>query len=119
MQTLEPIGQKSIEWAAGLFEGEGSIYRHSPTSATYYTEVAMTDKDVLEDFHKIVEVGTLKGPYHKPSMKSHHKPYFKWKAGKQKDVTKFLISILPYLGHRRVEKALEVFRLWGVDYAIN
>ena len=42
----------SIEWAVGLFEGEGSIFRDKRCS-TWTLQLRMTDRDVVERFAEI------------------------------------------------------------------
>ncbi len=57
-----------MAWAAGLFEGEGCIVylRHGPRTSDgcYWTErqlqLTITDRDVLERFLQIVEVGVIR-----------------------------------------------------------
>ena len=113
MQTLEKTGQRSIDWAIGLFEGEGTINVNSYGSKGkpyYAAQISMTDGDVLEEFHKVVGVGRLYGPYTFPSSKPHHKPMFSWNVSKKKDLRSFLELILPQLCHRRAKKAQQVLR---------
>jgi len=117
MQTLEPTGQKSIEWAAGLFEGEGTLYKRSDNR--WQIRIKMTDLDVLEDFFKVVDAGRLTGPYHPPSLKSHHKAFWHWETVKKDDVLKVVSALLPYLGYRRGKLARACVKEYGLNYAIN
>ena len=118
MQTSETTGQKSIEWAAGLFEGEGTLYKIRTTNR-WHVRIKMTDLDVLEDFFNIVNVGHLTGPYHPPSLKSHHKSFWHWETGKKDDVIAVLLALVPYLGHRRGQLVRTCFQDYGLNYAIN
>ncbi len=111
MQTLEPTGQKSIEWAAGLFEGEGTLYRRR--NGRWHIRIAMADLDVLESFHEVIDAGHLTGPYHPPSRKSHWKSMWHWESGKKKDVLEVVEKMLPYLGHRRGQLARTCLKEWG------
>ncbi len=112
MQTLEKTGQRSIDWAIGLFEGEGTIKvnTYKKGKPYYAAAINMTDGDVLEEFHKVVGVGRLYGPYTFPSKKKHHKPMFSWNVSKKADLKSFLELILPQLCHRRAKKAQQVLR---------
>jgi|TARA_B000000557_G_C20802377_1_gene456166 hypothetical protein len=120
MQTLEQIGPKSIEWAAGLFEGEGTIYRvRSSKTPRWCIRIKMTDLDVLEDFHATVGRGNLNGPHHSPSMKPHHKPFWHWETNKKDDVITVLSSLKPFLGYRRSKLVNSCLQDYGVDYATD
>ncbi len=120
MQTLEKTGQKSIEWAAGLFEGEGCIYqKKGRKNPSWSIRIKMTDLDVLQSFHSTVDAGHLTGPYHPPSLKPHHKSFWHWETAKKDDVIKVLTALLPYLGYRRAKLVLTCFQDYGLNYAIN
>jgi hypothetical protein len=49
-----------IAWAAGFFEGEGSVTRHGTQFAL---QIKNTDLEPLERFRNAVEAGTIYGPY--------------------------------------------------------
>ena len=118
----DQAGQKSIEWAAGLFEGEGCISHFNKNvkrNDPWHLKVKMTDEDVLQDFFKIVGCGKLYGPYHPPSMKPHHKTYWTYMLYKTSDVLRVLRLLLPYLGKRRAAKAREVIKDLSPDEIIN
>ena len=93
---------KTIEWAAGLFEGEGCITHNS--NGKPKLSLNMTDLDVMEDFQRIVGVGNIhprKGKY-----KANWKPAYEWTMSKQSEVERILLAMLPYFGQRRAYKAL-------------
>ena len=90
--------KKTIPWAAGLFEGEGSI---NQDGHKWQVEIEMTDKDVVEDFATLFGL-TLNGPYTRPGRK----PSWKAKSKKKSKVRSMLSDMLPYLGQRRAYKAL-------------
>ena len=107
-QNLEQIGQKSIEiaWAAGLFEGEGCIATDRNSRRLI---IEMTDKDVMEDFVRIVGYGNLCGPHNtqkKDGIK--RKPTYRWSVCKRTEVSRILQLFLPFLGKRRTKKAVNV-----------
>ena len=94
----------SIEWAAGLFEGEGSVSKRKNQFGAQMS-LQMTDKDVVELFRNVVGVGNI---YECCVQKPHHKPSWKWQCGAKDDVRYVLGKFLPYLGQRRAYKALNI-----------
>ena len=46
----------SIEWAAGLFEGEGSLFKDR-RSNTWTLQMRMTDNDVVQMFANVMNTG--------------------------------------------------------------
>ena len=49
---------KSIEWAAGLFEGEGCIHKRK-NQFSFELKIDMTDLDVVQEFAESFGVGKL------------------------------------------------------------
>lgn len=97
----EPPGLKSIEWAAGLYEGEGWLTRHKNR---WELAIKMTDLDVLQDFYDIVRCGTLRGPYHVPSQKAHYKPSYIWRTYNKQNIFTIVAEFYPFMGKRRLQK---------------
>ena len=93
----------AIDWAIGLFEGEGSIVF---SRKQVYLSIQMTDQDVVKRFHKIVRVGNFRGPY-----KYKHKPTWVWACTRAEDVAYLLTEWLPYLGERRAKAAKKAIKL--------
>ena len=99
---------KSIEWAAGLFEGEGCI----STSTTKYGKtrhglyLGGKDKDVIEAFAAVMPYGNI----HKreAKRKDFHSDIYMWQVFAKDKVRVCLDMLLPYLGDRRAHKALDV-----------
>ena len=97
----------SIEWASGLFEGEGSITQDKRRPATYMLRVEMTDLDVLERFMEVVGCGSI----HYNDAPSRHKifnrkPSYIFRVCKRSDIKQLLERMLPFLGLRRAYTAL-------------
>ena len=99
-----PSLARTAEWAAGLFEGEGYFYsaqvnqggrRYSYAAAG----LQMTDEGEVRDFHEIVGVGAVHGPYHAPNRK----PTWKWYTSDARPVIRLLE---PWLGQRRLVQAI-------------
>ena len=72
----------AIAWAAGLFEGEGTITQIKRSRAFFDLQVAMThtDEDVIRRFDAIVGRGRIYGPYLPPSHGDRRKPFWRWMA---------------------------------------
>ena len=98
---MEPV---HIAWAAGLFEGEGSITNNRTRAKL---NLAMTDKDVVEKFASIIGYGNV-NPKKNHKKPSHWKDQWEWSVGKQSEVRRILSLLLPYLGNRRAYKALNI-----------
>ena len=92
---------RTIEWAAGLFEGEGCITHNS--NGLPRLIMSMTDEDVMESFRDIIGVGNVH--LKKGKFKAHWKPAWEWTISKQTYVYRILEDMLPYFGHRRAYKA--------------
>jgi hypothetical protein len=100
-----------IAWAAGLFEGEGSAGFYFSAESNRYgypsLVISMTDKDVVDKFHRIVGAGSvwylgLRG------APEHHKPQWRWSSRAERDVRRIITMFLPHMCGRRTERLLEV-----------
>jgi hypothetical protein len=101
--------KRGIEWAAGLFEGEGCIQcrpyvrpdrQREDTRRTL--SLSSTDLDVLENFHEAVGyIGRITGPKLKPGRK----PIWRWTCSSWNQAAPLLTEMLPYLGKRRRRRA--------------
>ena len=94
---------KTIEWASGLFEGEGCITKIKSTNR-WHLEIEMSDLDVIQDFHTIMGLTTK--ITHRPARKEGHKPTFMSQTRSQATVKRVLELLLPYFGQRRAYQAL-------------
>lgn len=103
--------EQIIPWAAGLFEGEGtiSISKHGIRVA-----VLMTDLDVLETFHKNFGGSLLE----QKSRADHYKKQWRWNLTNNKETYEFLSRILEFLHSRRSERAKEAI-LWYEEFVIK
>src|SRR5712692_6908714 len=94
-----------IAWAAGLFEGEGTITL-SGASKSPRLKVSMVDQDIVRKFAKIVRGGHLsiwivKNPKHRKQLC--------WYTGQKATVARVLKLLIPHFGKRRLKRALEVY----------
>lgn len=90
-------------WAAGLFEGEGTIYWDTKPKQ-WRLAVTMTDEDAVQRFHGVVQCGKVYGPYER---RGNRKPVWTWISYDPLDVRAALDMLLPYLCGRRADKAQE------------
>jgi hypothetical protein len=105
-----PMENEMVAWAAGVFEGEGTIYVRSAwvygvfvRDAYASLSMSMTDLDVMEKFRVVVGGGAL-FPL-KKKAKEHHKQQWRWTIGRLPEVQRVLQLFRPYLGSRRGAKA--------------
>lgn len=113
--------ETEITWAAGLFEGEGSLSLKQ-TNDHYSLKVAMTDRDVLEKLGDIWGLNVC-GPYNTNKTPSQEKlkkvsgstntrkDYFEVSVSARSKIFKIVCEIYPYLHARRREKCDE-FLAW-------
>lgn len=107
----------SVEWAAGLFEGEGWFghtglkYTSRKTGITKHyrnprAAMSSTDEDVIRSFCAVVGVGKVRGPY-TSRKRPTAKPFWTWQAD-GKDAVKVAMMLSPYLHSRRRARIEEV-----------
>lgn len=98
--------KNGIEWAAGVFEGEGCIvcYKLGSRKDSRRTALAITmsDEDVVKRVFEIFDVGSFRGP----KLQKGKKPLWTWEVQNMQGCHQVLKQILPFLGKRRTEKAL-------------
>lgn len=99
----------SVEWAAGIIEGEGSFrfhkFKNRKNSYSVGIQVSMIDEDTLNKLFDVLKVGAVRGPYFNKAKS----PMWTWAVYKQTDVFDLLIKIGPYLSKRRVQQATPLF----------
>lgn len=94
-----------ISWAAGLFEGEGSIVNFLNKHGYYSRSLSlgMVDEDVVAKFVNVVGAGS-----YRRRTQSGRRDMFVWKIGKWVEIERVLKMFLPYFGERRSKAALEL-----------
>lgn len=108
-----------IAWAAGFFDGEGTVFvRHTlrhkgGTTGKYYplttVEIAatQTDRQPLDRFHRVVKVGAVHGPYKRSKKnKKKWKPYYRWETAGRPSVAKVLHLLWPYMSEPKQDQAV-------------
>lgn len=94
-----------ISWAAGLFEGEGSVYftQYTKKSKKYpiiRIKISMIDKDVIYKFKNIIQEGYIvKVDYFK--INSKYKLQYQWHSSKFEIIQYILCLFWEHLGKRR------------------
>ena len=94
-----------VGWAAGVYEGEGSLSVHKHG---LQLGVSSTDRDVLDQFQVVVGVGRVYGPYTRKTDKPHWKPHYFYRCYVLEDIRKTLCLFEPYLCARRRARATEL-----------
>lgn len=99
---------RDIPWAAGLFEGEGTIGLRKRPEDQVYISLTSTDEDVVREFARIVNSGKVYGPY----QYGDGKPFWKWDCYGLPGVNT-LDMLSPFFLTRRKARAAEVVaRYW-------
>ncbi len=93
-------------WAAGLFEGEGSVWRvtrrNDNQRDAWHAGICMTDLDVIERFAKWAGCGNIY------KLKDQgFKQAWRWQTGKRENVYQICQRLLPHMGIRRRTKMEE------------
>ena len=99
------MNEADLAWAAGIYEGEGSVYILPHKRSCANLQISMTDLDILQRLQNLFG-GSI---YAKKKQKVHHKQGWTWQLSKKKDIYKTLSLLLPWLGERRSFKALNTF----------
>ena len=116
---FETETKENRAWAAGVYEGEGTITLSSKTyrykgelcnrkSRPMQLRIGMTDLDIIERLQDIMGGYIFYGtPY-----KSHHKPNYVLCITRAGEIMTNIGMMWPYLGERRREQAKKVILSW-------
>jgi len=98
-----------IAWAAGLFDGEGSMYISGRDSTTLEVpqSSAVGVPEVLVRFRAAVARGRINGPY-PPRSPWSRLPQFRWTARSRAEISDVLNLLWPHLSLIKREQALAV-----------
>jgi hypothetical protein len=95
-------GNEWVAWAAGVFEGEGSLTVDRDGRPRFQME--MTDHDVLLRLQSVLG-GHVNGPYVGRPYRGYNsaapKPKYRWTLGRYEDVRRVALLLYPFLGERR------------------
>ena len=113
---LLPRKDTDIAWCAGLFDGEGHVAchrskpdRHGKAYPQLKAELSQisANKEVVDEFHRVIGFGKICGPYVKPNDRTEHKAIFR-----TNEVEPLFRILSPYLKSEKTEdfkKALSDF----------
>jgi hypothetical protein len=107
-----PLTEALLEtaWAAGFFDGEGSVYANRIRDQ-YYLRIAVagTDEEAIYRFHRAVgDKGKVHGPYVLPSRAHREKPVTYWRAS-SKEARLVLEMLDPFLSQHTRKKMANAF----------
>ena len=107
-----PVPPQNLEattcaWAAGLFEGEGSIAIRQ--NSTVMLTLASTDADVVFRFRAVVGTGRLSSQA--PGRNGRHKRLWRVDITEVAEVLRVIETLYPWLGSRRRARADEAVRI--------
>ena len=83
-------------WFAGIYEGEGNLYKHK-NNKCWDLEVSMTDRDIVQRCCDLYNVPI----YEKPTKTCTGKTVWRFRASRRDLVFQIITDIYPYLGERR------------------
>lgn len=116
--TPPVVGRDPVEaaWAAGLFEGEGSIGstpgRRPDSRRGLRLQLSSTDEDVVRKFADVARCGQVAGPY--VPRPHQNKAVWKW-SGSGPAARALLVDLEPFLSERRSDRLREVCRLCRIS----
>jgi len=102
------LDPREIAWAAGLFEGEGSIgasRNRKKKTQTPLLQLSMTDGDTVQRFASILGLGRTYRPYDRGL---NCKPSYTWRLTSFEKAQAVIAMFWPWLGVRRKKRALEI-----------
>lgn len=106
--TIHPTKHMSIEWLAGLLEGEGSFLAGSPSYPSMSCiSLQMTDEDIVSRVADIFGVTY----FAREPNKSHYKRIFVTRL-RGKRAIDWMIKLHPYMGQRRqqqIQRAIDAY----------
>lgn len=107
--TRKLTRREQLAWAAGLFDGEGSIglqYEgsRSEKSLRLRMRLMMTDAEAVERFRAIVSAGTLTVQQRTDGRKTSHC----WFLQEREALLRVLVALSPYLVVKRWEALMGV-----------
>jgi hypothetical protein len=104
----------SLDWFAGLFEGEGYISANKATPHKWVMGLTSVDRDVLEKVVTLVG-GKIYGPY--KCNVPNRQPQYTWYLGNKKHAVPLLKSMLPLLCSRRRQRAQDALSAYETHLA--
>lgn len=98
---------QKIAWAAGLFEGEGTIViskeKTKAKAGNIDLALSSVDKDVIDRFYSYMGCGAVYGPY---QYGTNRQPFYRWMAYNSQAIL-VLKLFIPWFCTRRSKRAKE------------
>lgn len=95
---------EDIAWAAGFYEGEGSV---TLIGGRLALQIKNNDPQPLATFRAAVQAGTIYGPYGPyPGQRLGRNPFWVWVAH-QRVALSVLRTLAPWLSRRRLGQGLD------------
>lgn len=115
---MKIFNEKELDysWAAGILEGEGCFTIHQRKLRANTKSVAihceMTDEDIILRLKEIFNVGTVNVRLNMSGRRDtrKRKQTYIWSVQNKIGILEVILRVLPYLGHRRKTKALELLK---------
>lgn len=106
--------ETELAWAAGFYEGEGSIGSYSQSIKSKRSRLVLTVDQVyrepLDRFHSAVVHGTVRGPYARKGARAKHKPIYIYYVSRFGHVIDVLRHLWPNLSTRRKQQARQAVK---------
>lgn len=109
VSRMRPRRSMELAWAAGLFDGEGSIFLSGPPRWPSVTleisQAGVETPETLERFRAAVSVGSVNGPY-PPRSQWSRAPSYRWRVSGRHVAGSVLGSLWPWLSNPKKQRAL-------------
>lgn len=93
------INDGKNQWAIGIFEGEGNIYRNDKRR-NFVMSVKMKDEDIIKRFYDIVGCGKVV----KRKAYLNYDCMWEWRVTRTNEILELANKIFPFMGERRKEQ---------------
>lgn len=108
------VNREELAWAAGFFDGEGSIRLHDYARgyAPYvYIQITQVGRAELDRFQQaVLGLGGVYGPYR--DRRGSRQPSFCYRCGRFGDSQAVMAALWPFLGATKRTAALSAFRAY-------
>lgn len=107
---------EELKWAAGLFDGEGTIGVRKNGNKSGYRRIGiglgMTDHNVVRRFADAVQLGVLREQPYVQSKYPSAKPVWRWRADNFEEVQAVVAQLWSWLSGPKREQARRAILSW-------
>jgi len=118
---LDDMDTHELAWAAGFFDGEGTIGQYFATRHTHpwvKVSIAQVDPAVLYRFQRaVLGLGTVRGPYDR--AKWNQRPQYRFDAGSFEQVQAMMALLWRWLSPVKRAQTVQAFRSFHALRAAN